>query len=257
MLAHLDKRAAKYERAVARLQDYLATYSSDGDWRLRYELAGSLDRLAKYEEAWTQLGLAKAQLASQTKPHLRNSYAIRKRQWELAKEITDADLTRWIRDGERLKDSPLRLTLLAGFPRSGTTLLEQMIAAHSACIGTDESGILSSQFIAPLVWQAKSAADAIIEIRSFDADQLRAGRETYERLTRAFLHESLDGRLLIEKEPLLTPDLAIPLRLFPDASLLMPLRDPRDVILSYYFTMVPLNWNSAGDKHHRGCSILF
>lgn len=26
---------------------------------------------------------------------------------------------------------------------------------------------------------------------------------------------------------------------------MMPLRDPRDVAISYFFTMVPLNWNSA------------
>ena len=96
-----------------------------------------------------------------------------------------------------------------------------------------------------MVWQAKSVTDAILEIRSLKQPQLSAGREAYLRLTQAYLDESIGDRLLIEKDPLLTPDLAIPLRLFPDASLLMPLRDPRDVIVSYCFTMVPLSWNSA------------
>ncbi len=245
LLAHLDKRADQYESAVQRLQTFLEKYPGEWDWGLRYELAGSLDRLGRYEEAWTQLELAKSQLLAQTKSHLRDSYIIRQRQWELVQEITNSDLSRWFREADRLEDSPLRVALLAGFPRSGTTLLEQMIAAHPACIGTDETGILATQFTAPIVWQAKSAPDAIIEIRSLDTEQIRAGRETYQRLTESFLQEPLNGRLLIEKEPLMTPDLAVPLRLFPDASVLMPLRDPRDVVISYYFTMVPLNWNSA------------
>ena len=44
---------------------------------------------------------------------------------------------------------------------------------------------------------------------------------------------------------LLTADMPLPLRMFPEASWLVALRDPRDVILSYLFTMVPLNWGSA------------
>ena len=230
---------------MQRLQKQLETYPSDWDWGMRYELAASLDRLGRYDEAWQQLELAKSQLAPQTKPHLRDSYLIRQRQWELARRITDADLSRWCREADSLRPSSPQLVLLAGYPRSGTTLLEQMIACHPSCIGTDESGILASQFTGPMVWKAESAADAIIEIRSLDPDQLRAGRDTFLRLTQAYLHEPIGNRVLIEKDPLLTPDLAIPLRLFPDASLLMPLRDPRDVVLSYYFTMVPLNWNSA------------
>ena len=50
---------------------------------------------------------------------------------------------------------------------------------------------------------------------------------------------------MIEKNPLLTADLPLALRLFPEASLLVALRDPRDAVLSYLFTMVPFNWSSA------------
>lgn len=120
-----------------------------------------------------------------------------------------------------------------------------MIASHESCVATDETGVLASQFTAPMIWQAATAADAIIELRSLENDQLVAGREAYLRMTKAFLGESVGDRLLIEKDPMMTPDLALPLRLLPEALILMPLRDPRDVIISYYFTMVPLNWNSA------------
>lgn len=52
--------------------------------------------------------------------------------------------------------------------------------------------------------------------------------------------EPFGGRMILEKEPLLTADLALPLRLFPDCRILMPLRDPRDVIVSSFFTLIPL-----------------
>jgi hypothetical protein len=51
--------------------------------------------------------------------------------------------------------------------------------------------------------------------------------------------------MLIEKNPLQTADLPLVLRLFPEGKFLVALRDPRDVVLSYLFTMIPLNWLSA------------
>ena len=130
LLAHIENRHGHYEQAVRRLRDHLRDYPSEEDWRLRYELASALDRLEQYHEAWRELSLAKAQLAPLTKMPLRDSYLIRQRQWEFARTITDADLSRWFRESELPLDPPMRLTLLAGFPRSGTTLLEQLIASH-------------------------------------------------------------------------------------------------------------------------------
>ncbi len=75
--------------------------------------------------------------------------------------------------------------------------------------------------------------------------QLIAGRETFYQMTENYLDQEIGGRLLVEKNPLLTADLPVALRLFPEASLLVALRDPRDVVVSYLFTMVPLNWSSA------------
>jgi tetratricopeptide (TPR) repeat protein len=244
LLAHLDKRAGDFEGAANRLTRQLKSSSSEVDWSLRYELAAVYDRIGRYDDAWTALCQAKAQLASQTADHLRDSYFIRGRQWELTRSVTPADLRRWRRAGDNL-DSRKRIAFLTGFPRSGTTLLEQMIAARTDTIGTDESGILPRQFVEPLVWRANDATDAIIELRSFDREQLIAGRESFYQMTESYLDEPVGERLLIEKNPLQTCDLPLVLRLFPEARLIIALRDPRDVVLSYLFTMVPLNWSSA------------
>ncbi|RIK80715.1 MAG: hypothetical protein DCC67_08975 [Planctomycetota bacterium] len=243
LLAHLDRRAGDLERAERRLEDQLRRCPSEFDWGLRYELAAVQDRLGRYDAAWAALEAAKAQLAPQAARHLRDSQFIRRRQWELVQLITFADLRRWHEAGARLHRK--RIAFLAGFPRSGTTLLEQMIASRPDAIDTDESGILASQFVEPLVWRADDGLSAIIELRSLNVEQLSAGREAYYQMTESYLDEQIGDRLLIEKNPLFTADLALGVRLFPEAATLIALRDPRDVVLSYLFTMVPLNWSSA------------
>ncbi|MCA9186184.1 MAG: sulfotransferase [Pirellulaceae bacterium] len=244
LLAHIERRRGEFDAAIHRLQQHLARYEDAWDWGLRYELAACLDRVGRFDEAWSELLLAKSMLSSQAAPSLAKSYAIRTRQKELTTSTTDADLSRWHTASSTLAN-PMSITLMAGFPRSGTTLLEQIISAHPRCIGTDESGVLASQFISPIVREPADVADAMIEIRAFDRAQIDAGRQTYLRFTEAYLWGPVGGRMLIEKDPMLTPDLPLPLRLFPDAKVLMPLRDPRDVVISYFFTMVPLDWSSA------------
>jgi len=244
LIAHLDRRAGDMELAANRLTKQLHRHPSESDWGLRYELAAVYDRLGEYDAAWSALCQAKSQLAGPAADHLRDSNFIRRRQWELVQSVTAADLRRWRQAGDSLAP-PRRLAFLTGFPRSGTTLLEQIIASHPDTIDTDETGILTGQFIEALVWKAEDAMSAIIELRSFDATQLVAGRDAFYQLTENYLDQQIGERLLIEKNPLLTADLALALRLFPEASLLIALRDPRDVVLSYLFTMIPLNWISA------------
>jgi hypothetical protein len=82
-------------------------------------------------------------------------------------------------------------------------------------------------------------------LRSFTAPELKRGRSAYLRFTQAHLGEPIASRLLVEKDPSLTPDLPIALRLFPQARVIFPLRDPRDVCISYFFTLIPLAATSA------------
>jgi tetratricopeptide (TPR) repeat protein len=244
LLAHIDRREGNLDRAADRLQQQLRTYPGSFDWGLQYELAAILDRQSKFQEAWDVLCLAKQQLVPQAKSYLAASFAIRSRQKHVTKRVTDVDLRRWINDKNDIY-CDRRHCILTGFPRSGTTLLEQMLAAHPDVVDTDESGILATQFIAPMVWQAPDIHQILVELRGFDDEQLLAGREAYFCMTEQYLDLPIGNRLMVEKDPLLTADLPFPLRLFPQTKLLIALRDPRDVIISYFFTMVPLNWNSA------------
>lgn len=243
-LSHIERRRGDFEQARSRLVAHLSNYTSEDDWRLNYELAGVLDRLGDYPAAFDALRAAKRQLEPSSRVHRPRWRAIADRQWQVAQGLERDRLQAW-QQSARMLQPPLRLCLVAGFPRSGTTLLEQILTTHPCCVGTDETGILATQFRNPLVFQASSAAEALRELDSFEVDDLENGRAEYLRCTAEYIGEPLGSRLLIEKEPLLTADLAVPLRLFPEAKILMPLRDPRDVVISFFFTIVPLAPHSA------------
>ena len=53
------------------------------------------------------------------------------------------------------------------------------------------------------------------------------------------MEEAPGGRLLLDKNPSLTASLHIWLRLFPCLKVIITLRDPRDIIISFYFGTWP------------------
>jgi hypothetical protein len=115
---------------------------------------------------------------------------------------------------------------LVGFPRSGTTLLEQALAGHPHVVALEE---------------APTLAAAHAEFLSDDAGLARLAKlsksEAYEWRARYWAEvESrgieVEGRLFLDKAPAATEDLPLVAKLFPDAKVLFAIRDPRDVTLS-------------------------
>lgn len=243
-LAHTLRRADRLEEAQEVLSRQLREQPGQDDWRLNYELAACLDRRAEYAGAMSALLRAKAQLRPAAEPLLEQWRARTRRREEFANALDRETLNRWQAMARHLQPvAPA--AILAGHPRSGTTLLEQMLATHPGVVSTDETGVLRSQFIEPIVLGAESTESALREVKDFDATQLEAGRAVYFRATTAHLGEPIRGRLLVEKDPLATQDLGFILRLLPESRVIFPLRDPRDVCVSFFFTLVPLNADSA------------
>ncbi|MFD0894557.1 sulfotransferase [Luteolibacter ambystomatis] len=244
LIAHLDVDAGDLHAARTRLVNQLQQHPGDEDWRLRYELAAIFDRMGEPQAVMRELNKAKASLYPQALPALDQSRRIRERQWALTCRITDEDWKRW-QTGLPEDASHHPVALMGGFPRSGATLVEHILTKHPRCLGTDESGILFSQFTRPLVHQAASMDDAFETLNNLSPTLLVSDRERYIRCTEALLGESLEGRVLLDREPFHTADLPLPLRLFPESRVLMPLRDPRDAVISYFLTLVPMAPDSA------------
>ncbi len=124
---------------------------------------------------------------------------------------------------------------LLGFPRSGTTLLEQVLAAHPGVTALEEAPTLAAAYQAFL--SDPAACSALLRLGS---DEAAAWVEHYWRGVAA-RGVDVRGRLFVDKQPAGTLYLPLILRLFPRAKILFALRDPRDVVLSCFRQAFQMN----------------
>lgn len=118
---------------------------------------------------------------------------------------------------------------VVGFPRSGTTLLEQMLDAHPAFRSMDERAFIHD-LIEAMAMTGQHYPDDLAKLTASEAEQLRA---VYFRKV-AQVAPDLGARQLVDKNPLNLLCLPMILRLFPQARIILCLRHPCDVLLSCY-----------------------
>ena len=125
-------------------------------------------------------------------------------------------------------EEPSAHVFLVGFPRSGTTLLENVLAAHPLVVSLEEKDCLES-VSAPYL-----ASDGGLErLARISSGEAARQREAYWAMVRTYGVEPR-GRVFIDKMPLASVRLPIIAKLFPNARLLFARRDPRDVVLSCF-----------------------
>ena len=117
---------------------------------------------------------------------------------------------------------------LLGFPRSGTTLLEEALARHSDVVATQERATLTD--IIPDLMSTNAALDRLAHLGQRDAELYR--QFYWQRLRGHGLEPG--GKTVIDKQPYNTINLPLIARLFPSARIVFSLRDPRDVVLSCF-----------------------
>lgn len=122
---------------------------------------------------------------------------------------------------------------LVGYPRSGTTLVEQMLAAHPSFVTTGEDPILYrvKAQIPSLIGAEREYPDAL---DALTPDQLTRLRAMYWEEAASVMGDALRGKRLVEKHPLVLVDLPLVRRLFPESKVIVVLRDPRDAVLSCF-----------------------
>ena len=128
-------------------------------------------------------------------------------------------------EGAVLVDRPP--VFMFGFPRSGTTLCERILGAHPAFTATDELDLLGAMLHSIDDELDETPCDALTD------DQVRHLRQVFVRKA---VHAGYDPTTtrLIDKNPLNFIFVDLVRRIFPDAPIIMILRDPRDCVWSAF-----------------------
>jgi len=185
-------------------------------------MGDALDRLGRSREAFAAFTAANRLLLEQHAALLDNRRSpyhpdnVR----AMAGYAARADFDSWPRHrGER---APV---FLVGFPRSGTTLLEQVLSSHGHVTCMEEKECLSN-----------AAADLSLAPALLDRlpdDEASARRAAYWAAVSA-AGATADRAVFVDKLPLNIVFLPAIRRLFPSARVIVALRDPRDVLLSCF-----------------------
>jgi tetratricopeptide (TPR) repeat protein len=242
--ARLERQAGRLAEAEAILKSFAADADRNTTAQAHYELGAILDRQGRYDEAMTAFLKAKSVLAQDAAMHSEQLRIMRTKLKDLRESLTADLLKRWHEQIQKLQPAR-RLALLCGHPRSGTTLLEQVIDSHPEIISAEETEIFHDAAYMPLIQRFPSEQLILTYLDSADPMVLRKSRENYFRTIELFLGETLGNRLLVDKNPSLTFLMSHFIRVFPEVKFIVALRDPRDVCMSCFMQPLPLNQTAA------------
>jgi tetratricopeptide (TPR) repeat protein len=223
-LAAVAKRIGRREETTALAEEMLRQNKLSGDERRQLHFAaGKLyDELERYQEAFEHFRQANA------------LYRGRFAREEHGKMVNDAialfqtDRMRNMPKAKIMSDRPV---FIVGMPRSGTSLVEQILASHPRIFGAGELNDINqyangmqarlgaaAPYPACLGWVTQTVLDGLAQRY---LDRLLAMEKTAARVTDKMPHNFLHLGMIA--------------MLFPGARIIHTMRDPMDTCLSIYF----------------------
>jgi tetratricopeptide (TPR) repeat protein len=233
--AKLDRREGRAATAVAKLDALLGRALPDAmQADLRFELGRAHDRAGNTDRAFRMFqegNLLREEMALSM--GIQRGEAVREL-LHMAESITPQWVASWgTMPPPAERPAPV---FLVGFPRSGTTLLEQITGSHSA-IRTSEEKPYIAMLEAKLARTAPGYPGAI---PGLTADEIMAMRSAYFDAADAVAGAERD-KVLLDKFPLNIRSVPLIQRVFPDASFILVLRHPADAVLSCFMQDFGLN----------------
>jgi len=155
---------------------------------------------------------------------------------QIAESFAAADKSLWT-GASGAHPSPVGThVILTGYPRSGTTLVENILATLPGAVAIEERptlGGIDRQFL-----NDPAGVSRLASLTEPELDELRAG---YWRKAREAAGEDLAGKVFVDMDPFKGARLPVIARLFPEAKIIIMRRDPRDVVWSCFHTSFSYN----------------
>ncbi|HUC83995.1 MAG TPA: sulfotransferase [Candidatus Acidoferrales bacterium] len=245
--ARLARLGGRLEEAEKVARSLVARAEPDS-WSTRirgwYELGAILDGQGRPDDAMTAFLEAKNMAKANAASYLAGQRRVHEKLKKVEADISAEQLGRWFENAQALSPAR-RLALLGGHPRSGTTLLEQVLDSHPELVSAEETTVFFYEVYLPIRRGLSEETPILAGLESASRELLLKLREQYFRCMDSMRDDPIGNRLLIDKNPSLTSLVPAMARVFPETKFLVALRDPRDVCLSCFMQPLPLNQVSA------------
>jgi tetratricopeptide (TPR) repeat protein len=257
--AKLHRQAGRLTEAEEALRPILTAANRESRVRGFYELGRIYDRQERYDEAMSAFLEAKELLRQDAPPLLAELQSFHEYLKQVENDVSAELFQRWSDFGRELQP-PRRLAFLGGHPRSGTTLLEQVLDSHPDLVSAEETRIFYEEAQVLLTRGLPQGTSMVAALDGAPLESLRQVRERYFRSMELLLDQPIGDRLLIDKNPGIQYLIPALIRVFPEIKLLVALRDPRDVVLSCFMlshwpldtgNASYLNLEGAVERYHR------
>jgi len=229
-LAKIDKRSNNLQQARERLEKLqYANLTPPQLSAVLGELGDVLDRLGEYSKAYSAFQGANQAMLQMVDPALLSSNTIFDTINRYRSVITEEFTRNWA-DCEP-DDGIASPIFLVGFPRSGTTLTEQIITSSKSIVPSDEEAMIYQviQDIPKVLDRTFTFPD---DLDGLSSAELTSLRQHYWKLTGEMVKAEIGDKRLLDKLPLNLIDIAFIYRLFPSSPVVVVLRDPRDCCMS-------------------------
>ena len=203
---------------------------------LHFELGKICDRTGRYEEAFAHFSAGKRALAQAQHASTADKDSFYAMVSQLKDCFTRDRVSQWQTLPANQDAEPV---FLIGFPRSGTTLLDQILDSHPAIEVIEERPVLSK--LRDRIEGLPGGYPAALA--NLDNDAVTQLSILYYSELARYVDPEQEGRLYIDKLPLNILHVGLCSRVFPAARYILALRHPCDACLSCF--MQPFTHNRA------------
>ncbi|PLK27267.1 sulfotransferase [Novosphingobium sp. TH158] len=237
-LATVELESGEPARAAALLEPIVAArLQPDFERSLAAGLLGDArHRLGDHAGAYEAYRLSKADFAAIHAPAAKG----RMRHFEFIEAIHTGLSAMDLAQEKAIRPAPVpgeaeRHIFLIGYPRSGTTLMENVLASLPGVEALEERPTLSEADRALLSGDAGEIAATLARFATVGEEQLNVWRTAYwAKVVQSGITPGT--RAFVDMDPLKGTRLPLIARLFPEARIVIMRRDPRDVVWSCFRT---------------------